>query len=70
MPFIGGNIFAGGSAEAGNTWQQRAAVSGGDLVTAGSVFVAADTFLGPFYLAYGRASGGASSFYLYLGRPQ
>ena len=34
------------------------------------MFLAADTFLGPFYFAYGRASGGASSFYLFLGRPQ
>jgi NTE family protein len=70
VPFIGGNVFAGGSAEAGNTWQRRADVSGGDLVNASSVFFAADTFLGPFYFAYGRASGGASSFYLFLGRPQ
>ena len=44
-------------------------MSASDLVTAGSVFLAADTFLGPFYFAYGRASGGASSFYLFLGRP-
>jgi hypothetical protein len=33
------------------------------------VFLGADTFLGPFYFAYGRASGNASSFYLFLGRP-
>ena len=39
----------------------------GELV--GSPFLAADTFLGPFYFAYGRATGGASSFYLFLGRP-
>ena len=70
VPFIGGNVFAGGSVEAGNTWLQRDTIGAGDLVKAGSVFVAADTFLGPFYLAYGRASGGASSFYIYLGRPQ
>jgi len=70
LPFVGGDVFAGGSAEAGNTWQQRASASASDLVTAGSVFVAADTFIGPFYFAYGRASGGASSFYLLLGRPQ
>jgi NTE family protein len=69
VPYIGGNLYAGGSLEAGNTWQQRADVSTGDLIVAGSVFVAADTFLGPFYFAYGRASGGASSFYLLLGRP-
>jgi NTE family protein len=70
VPLIGGSIFAGGSFEAGNVWQQRDNVSANDLVKAGSVFFAADTFLGPFYFAYGRASGGASSFYLFLGRPQ
>jgi len=70
VPAIGGGIFAGGSLEAGNVWQQRDAVAVGDLVKAGSLFFAADTFLGPFYFAYGRATGGASSFYLYLGRPQ
>jgi len=70
VPFIGGAVYAGGSLEAGNVWQQRADVAAGDLVKAGSAFLAADTFLGPFYFAYGRASGGASSFYLFLGRPQ
>ncbi len=70
VPFIGGAIYAGGSLEAGNVWQQRADVGANDLVKAGSVFFAADTFLGPFSFAYGRASGGASSFYLFLGRPQ
>jgi NTE family protein len=28
----------------------------------------ADTRLGPLYFAYGRAEGGNSLFYLYLGR--
>ena len=69
LPIIGRGIFAGGSIEAGNVWQQRNDVSASGLRTAGSVFLAADTWVGPFYLAYGRASGGQSSFYLYLGRP-
>jgi NTE family protein len=69
VPYIGGSVFAGGSLEAGNAWQRRDAVTASDLLTAGSVFLAADTFLGPIYFAYGRASGGASSFYLLLGRP-
>ncbi len=69
VPWLGGGVFVGGSLEAGNTWQQRSTVSASDLVTAGSAFLAADTFVGPFYFAYGRASGGASSFYLLLGRP-
>jgi NTE family protein len=69
IPWLGGDVFAGGSLEAGNTWQQRSAISGGDLFKAGSAFLAADTFVGPLYFGYGRASGGASSFYLLLGRP-
>jgi NTE family protein len=69
LPIIGRGIFAGASLEAGNVWQQRNDVSASGLITAGSVFLAADTWLGPFYFAYGRASGGQSSFYLYLGRP-
>ena len=69
LPIIGRGIFAGGSLETGNVWQQRNDVSASGLLTAGSAFVAADTWLGPFYFAYGRASGGQSSFYLFLGRP-
>jgi NTE family protein len=69
LPVIGGAIYAGGSLETGNVWLQRNDVSASGLLTAGSVFVAADTWVGPFYFAYGRASGGQSSFYLYLGRP-
>ncbi len=68
-PLIGGSVYAGASLEAGNAWIQRDSVSAGDLVKAGSVFLAADTFLGPVYFAYGRATGGQSSFYLLLGRP-
>ena len=34
-----------------------------------SVFVAADTPVGPAYLGYGHAQDGNSSFYFYLGRP-
>lgn len=69
IPLIGGAIYAGGSLEAGNTWLHRDAVSAKDLVKAGSIFLAAETFLGPIYLAYGRATGNQSSFYLYVGRP-
>jgi NTE family protein len=69
VPLIGGSVFAGGSIEAGNAWQVRSDISASDLVKAGSLFLAADTFIGPFYFAYGRASGNASSFYLFLGRP-
>ncbi len=68
MPLLGRGIYVGGSFEAGNVWAQRDDISAKGLYTAGSVFVAADTWLGPFYLAWGRASGGSTSFYIFLGR--
>ena len=40
-----------------------------DWIRAASVFVAADTPLGPAYLGYGQAQDGPDSFYFYLGRP-
>jgi hypothetical protein len=33
----------------------------------GSLFFAADTILGPFHAAYGRAADGSGSFYIMLG---
>ncbi len=69
LPVIGGAVFVGGSIEAGNIWQSRSQASVRDLVTAGSLFVAANTWLGPFYFAYGRATDNQSTFYVFLGRP-
>lgn len=62
-------LFLGASLETGNVWQARAAITGDDLITAGSLFAGIDSFLGPAYLAYGRAEGGRDAFYFYLGLP-
>jgi NTE family protein len=40
-----------------------------DWIKGASVIFAADTPVGPAYLGYGRASGGNSNLYFYLGRP-
>jgi len=69
VPIIGGSVFAGGSIETGNVWDARDDISSKNLVIAGSLFLAASTWLGPAYIAYGRASGGQSTYYLFLGRP-
>jgi len=53
--------------EWGGFWQRREDVSLDGMQTAGSVFVGADTFLGPVFLGYGRAQGGHDSFYLTFG---
>ncbi|MCC7326616.1 MAG: patatin-like phospholipase family protein [Burkholderiales bacterium] len=68
LPLLGRGVYIGGSLEAGNVWFDSGDASLSDLRKAGSVFVAADTWAGPFYFAWGLASGGQSSFYIFLGR--
>lgn len=67
VPVVGRAVYLGGSIETGNTWDTRDQISG-NLRTAGAVFLAADTWLGPFYVGWGLTSGGNRSYYLYLGR--
>ena len=69
LPVFGNTYYFGGSLEAGNVWQQRSAISFGDTIKAGSVFFAADTPFGPFYIAWGHTNRGDSTWYLLLGRP-
>jgi NTE family protein len=60
-------LYTGFSLEAGNAWASKSDISAGSLIYAGSLLVGAETYLGPLYLAYGRAEGGKQSLYLYLG---
>ena len=62
-----GDLWAGTSIEYGNVWENRDDIDFGDGIFAGSLFLGAQTLLGPFLFGYGRAEGGASSFYIYLG---
>jgi len=39
------------------------------VLRSGSLFLAADSPIGPAYLGYGRAQDGNNNFYFYLGRP-
>lgn len=67
---LGGHMRMGGSLEAGNTGIGPAGSSldVGDLRIGGSLFVAADTFLGPVHLAVGFADRADPSVYFFLGR--
>lgn len=60
--------YAGISLEAGNTWQDRGDARLGSLKRDASLFLGADTLLGPVYLATGFNEGGETAFYLFLGR--
>jgi len=69
LPVVGSTYYLGGSLEVGNVWQERSAISFGDTYKAGSLFFAADTPFGPFYVAWGHTTRGDSTWYLLLGRP-
>lgn len=62
-------VYIGMSAEAGNTWQSRSAISFDSLMINGSIFMGIDTFVGPLYLAAGFAERGRTNFYLFIGEP-
>ncbi len=62
-------FFAGGSLEGGEVWSGRDGIDPFDVRFGGSVYVGADTALGPVYLAFGRSEGGRQSAYLLIGRP-
>ena len=62
-----GEVWAGTSVEYGNVWENRDDIDIGDGFFAGSLFLGAQTVLGPLFFGYGYAEGGASSLYIYLG---
>lgn len=61
--------YLGASLEWGGAWQNRSDIGLDTTRLAGSLFVGADTFLGPIYGAYGHAEGGEQALYLFLGNP-
>lgn len=61
------NWYVGGSLEAGQTWLDRDDISLGDLRPSGSLFVAADTILGPVFVGAGLTSPGEFAGFLTFG---
>lgn len=66
-PILDLPVYIGGSFETGNVWTRTADISLGNLRTSVSGFVAADTPIGPAWLAVGQ-SGSNTSIYFVLGR--
>jgi NTE family protein len=62
-------VYAGFTLETGNAWLTRDAVGFDDLRYAGSVFLGAESPLGPLYFATGYADSGDFAVYFYLGNP-
>ena len=62
-------FFVGATLEAGNAWLERSAISLSDLRGAGSVFLGADTGIGPMYLGVVGNGRGGSGIVFFIGRP-
>ena len=63
---LGGGIYVGLSAEAGNVWSDIDRVDLGDLKYGGSIFLGADTPIGPLYFGVGGSTGNVGAVYLQL----
>lgn len=61
-------VYVGASLEAGNADDAPGSSDWNQLKRAGSVFIAADTLIGPIYFAYGVTRGGRGTPYLFWGR--
>ncbi|WP_234413989.1 patatin-like phospholipase family protein [Ideonella sp. A 288] len=68
-PALTRGFFVGATVEAGNAWADRAAMRLNDLRTGMSVFIGADTGVGPLYLGVTYAPRGSAGLALFIGRP-
>ncbi len=68
VPLLEG-VYGGGSLEVGRFGSPLVPTGIQGNLASGSLFLAADTPLGPAYLAYGRTWDGNSNVYFFLGRP-
>ncbi|MEK8032001.1 patatin-like phospholipase family protein [Ideonella sp. DXS29W] len=68
-PVFARGFFIGASIEAGNAWASRRRISLGDLRAGGSLYLGADTGIGPMYLGLTWAPQGEAGLALMIGRP-
>lgn len=61
-------VYVGATAELGNVFASRDDLSLKNLHGAASLFLATDTLVGPFYLAYGNSGNKNHAIYLFLNR--
>ncbi|MGE5344718.1 MAG: patatin-like phospholipase family protein [Acidithiobacillales bacterium] len=66
---LGTGVYLGGSLESGNAWMTSDQIRWNNVRYAGSLFLGANTLLGPLYFAFGLADRGDHSFYFLLGLP-
>jgi len=59
--------YAGISFETGNAWASRSDISMNSAIDAASIWLGADTPIGPIYLAYGKSEDDRNSIYFFIG---
>jgi NTE family protein len=62
-------VYAGFTLEAGNVWNSSSDVAFDDLRYSASLFLGAESPLGPLYFAVGHSDNGDSAVYFYVGNP-
>ncbi len=65
---LSSQLYVGGSVEAGNVYSETESFDWRSLRAGGSIFLGAETAIGPAYLAWGFAEGGRARAYLTLGQ--
>jgi NTE family protein len=64
---FGQKALVGGSLEYGNVWQRRTDMDFADGILNGSLFIGADTWVGPMMLGIGAREGGHMNLFLTVG---
>ncbi len=62
-------FYIGASGELGRVWEDADDLNLAELRLGGNVFVAADTPIGPVFIALGASEGGRQTLNLFIGRP-
>ena len=68
-PTLTRGFFVGATLEAGNTWQNRGDIALSNLRTGMSLYLGADTGIGPLYVGITHAPKGQTGLALSIGRP-
>jgi NTE family protein len=66
---LGSGIYVGGSAEVGRITDRVDGLPSPGTLWSGSIFLGADTFLGPMYAGFGLGESGSWTLYFLLGAP-
>ena len=69
VPVVSRAFFVGATAEVGNAWLTRSDLRNAELRTGMSLYVGADTGVGPLYFGLTHAPRGGTGIVMFLGRP-